>query len=214
MRQLQSANVHRNVVKTNKNSGQYSIARYHVCNQSASGHASADTVSIEERLFHEADNRDAIRERARRWFPALEFRMQIVLRWACYELFSILNTARFTSTRFAGTRRSRNWARLALSNPTLSKQVDCLIKRFLATDLCLLFGQQLSTMAAGDQFTRESASCRGRRWNVVVTFHFTISSSFCSSFALHSDPEHACCRSCWCSACALTQPETTTARSM
>lgn len=66
MRQLQSANVHRNVVKTNKSSGQYCIARYHVCNHSATGHASADTVSIEERLFHEADNRDAIRERARR----------------------------------------------------------------------------------------------------------------------------------------------------
>ncbi len=74
MRQLQSANVHRNVVKPSKSSSLSSRAfcrgllfpPRQIDNTLAAGYASADVVPIEERLFHEADNRDAIRERARR----------------------------------------------------------------------------------------------------------------------------------------------------
>jgi hypothetical protein len=89
MRQLQNANVHRNVVKAPKASG-LCLLRDADANDDDdddndgdddddddadadavySGHASADVVPIEERLFHEADNRDAIRERARRCCPA------------------------------------------------------------------------------------------------------------------------------------------------
>lgn len=69
MKQLQHANVHRNVVKPSKASGHVpaaaSVAPQRL-SRDAAGVASADAVPIEERLFHEADNRDAIRERARR----------------------------------------------------------------------------------------------------------------------------------------------------
>jgi hypothetical protein len=73
MKQLQNANVHRNVVKPSKGSG-HVLAAASVApprlSRDAAGVASADVVPIEERLFHEADNRDAIRERARRCVSA------------------------------------------------------------------------------------------------------------------------------------------------
>lgn len=73
MRQLQTANVHRNVVKPSKSSGHVTAAASVAPPRSshgATGVTSADNVPIEERLFHEADNRDAIRERARRCVSA------------------------------------------------------------------------------------------------------------------------------------------------
>jgi hypothetical protein len=115
------------------------------------GQASADIVPIEERLFHEADNRDAIRERARRWASLFLPRTPP-------------HTVLIVLSRY---KEEQELSKTCTFKPNVEHTGACFASFFAAAaataaaDLRSL--QPSSTTEAGGLYTKESGSCSDKK---------------------------------------------------